>query len=92
VLIFGGVVLNTTQDGATMSNLDKRSSEVFGDYVDRDELAKIFDVNPRTITRWAAEVGGLPHVRLGTRTLYSLASVRTWLAKRERSISRRRAA
>jgi phage terminase Nu1 subunit (DNA packaging protein) len=74
-----------------MPNLKNRSPEVFGDFVDRDEIAEIFDVSPRTITRWAGMLNGLPHIRLGMRTLYSIASVRGWLATKERAITRRRA-
>jgi excisionase family DNA binding protein len=70
----------------------KSNNPLLAGYVDRDELAKIFNVSPRTICRWASRADSLPHIKLGARTLFNLESVRTWLAKRERSISRRRAA
>ena len=68
------------------------NNPLLGGYVDRDELAEIFKVSPRTICRWASQPAGLPHIRLGARTLFCLELVRAWLAKREHSISRRKAA
>lgn len=70
----------------------EKNNPLLAGYVDRDELAEIFKVSPRTICRWASQPAGLPHIRLGARTLFCLESVRAWLAKREHSISRRKAA
>ncbi len=61
--------------------MSRTNNPLLGDYVDRDELAKIFNVSPRTITRWCDKVDGLPFVELGNRTLFNIENVRKWLAR-----------
>jgi hypothetical protein len=61
-------------------------------YVDRDTLAAMFDVTPRTITRWAGQPDGLPHAIIGIRTLYPLDKVRAWVEARVKHPNPRRRA
>jgi hypothetical protein len=55
---------------------------VLAGYLSRDDLAREFNVSPRTVTRWTFQVDGLPYLELGNRTLYERASVLAWLAAR----------
>jgi hypothetical protein len=57
--------------------------------IERDPLADILDVSPRTLTRWTAQADGIPSIRLGTKRLYRVGSVKRWLAGRETSCRRR---
>jgi excisionase family DNA binding protein len=60
------------------------TSEILEGYLSLPELASQLRVCERTIYRWCDEPDGLPHVKLGAQRLFSVASVRTWLADRER--------
>jgi hypothetical protein len=61
---------------------------VLAGYVSRDDLARELGVSPRTVTRWTFQLGGIPHLAVGNRTLYRRESVTAWLAAREEKPSR----
>lgn len=67
-------------------------TKILDEYLNRDQLAAELNVTPRTIIRWQDMPDGLPHVQLGGRILYRIASIKTWLESRERSPNKRRAA
>lgn len=56
---------------------------IFGDYVEKPELAAGFGRSTRTIDRWIDLPDGLPVVRIGNKQLFNIESVRKWLADRE---------
>ncbi|MBY0383243.1 MAG: helix-turn-helix domain-containing protein [Xanthobacteraceae bacterium] len=71
--------------------MDVTNCSVLGDeWIDRDELAKELKVSVRTLNRWTFAVDGIPHVKIGAKTLYRRKSVTGWLADRETRPSRRR--
>ena len=47
----------------------------------RAEMASIFRVHPRTVTRWAEQAGLTPSWTPGGQRRYRLGTVREWLAK-----------
>ena len=59
-------------------------------HVDKRRLAEEFGVSERTVDRWCNEPGGLPHIKLGRRTLFKIESVKAWLARREVQRNKRR--
>jgi phage terminase Nu1 subunit (DNA packaging protein) len=52
------------------------------DFLSRKELEEFFGVDWRTLRRW--EVAGMPVICLGSRRLYSKASIRSWMMAHER--------
>jgi hypothetical protein len=52
----------------------------------RDEVER----HPRTVARWMREPGGLPHTRLGNRTIIHIPTAREWLLGRMRRPNSRR--
>lgn len=60
------------------------------DYVDLQALAVELKVSERTLARYENLPDGLPSMRLGSRKLYKIASVRAWLEKRERKPNQNR--
>ena len=56
---------------------------IFGNYVEKPELAAGFKVSTRTIDRWIDLPDGLPVVRIGNKRLFNIDSVRRWIANRE---------
>jgi len=54
-------------------------------FLRRDELAKQFGLNVRTIDRWEALRIGPPRVCVGRTILYNIQSVREWLLSKEPS-------
>lgn len=54
---------------------------VLDGYVDRTELARQFDIEPRTVGEWVKD-GRLPYVKLGKRHFFRLADVQAWIAAR----------
>lgn len=67
-------------------------SNLLSEYLTRDQLAAELRVTPRTIIRWQAAADGLPHVQIGGRVLYRVASVKAWLESKERRPNQRRRA
>lgn len=65
---------------------------ILEEYLNRDDLAKELGCSPRTVCRYENEPDGLPSTRIGGRVLYHLASVRSWLSRRERKPNPRRRA
>lgn len=65
---------------------------LLSEYLTRDQLAEELRVTPRTIIRWQSTADGLPHVQIGGRVLYRVASVKAWLESKERKPNQRRSA
>lgn len=63
--------------------MSQTESAILADYLDRDQLADELNCSTRTVSRYMAEPDGLPHVRVGGRTLFRLEAVRHWLERRE---------
>ena len=59
------------------------TSEILDGYLSLPQLAAQLRVCDRTIYRWCDEPDGLPHTKLGAQRLFSIQSVRAWLAGRE---------
>lgn len=51
-------------------------------YVPESVVAEQLNVTRRTIGRYRREPNGLPHVKIGGRTLYHVETVRKWIAAR----------
>jgi hypothetical protein len=64
--------------------------QILDDYAERLETARQLKIKPRTLSSWTHQPDGIPHVRLGRRTLYHLPTVREWIEKRIRRPNRRR--
>ena len=63
------------------TSLNAENSKLLGDYMREDELAREFEVCPRTIQRWV-RLRLLPApVKLGRSTLFHVPSLRIHLAK-----------
>lgn len=58
-------------------------AEIFGEFIGREDMAKLLKVSVRTLVRMTHKSNGLPHLTLGKRTLYRVDSVRKWLAEQE---------
>jgi hypothetical protein len=65
-------------------------TNLFSEFLTRDELAKALDRDPRTIDRLEKQPNGLPFIKMGARKLYNIESVRKWLASLERKPNPRR--
>jgi predicted DNA-binding transcriptional regulator AlpA len=52
-------------------------------YLSKEQLARQLCLSPRTIDRWEALRKGPPRVCIGRTILYSIHSVREWLASHE---------
>ncbi len=76
-----------------LSPMAETSHNLLGEYVSKDALAAELQCSERTINRMMNEPDGLPHVRLRGRVMFSVASVRRWIAAKEtqRNPIRRRA-
>jgi predicted DNA-binding transcriptional regulator AlpA len=59
------------------------SALVLDGFLRREQLAQLFGVSTRTTDRWEALRIGPPRVCVGRTILYSITSVREWLASRE---------
>jgi hypothetical protein len=70
--------------------LSAPTRRLLDDYMTRRQLAREFSCTERTISRWMALPDGLPHTRIGARTLFRAESVRTWLDSREVQPNQRR--
>ena len=66
--------------------------ELLSGYLDKPGLAGEFKVTTRTIDRWMDEPDGIPHVRIGNKTFFSVEAIRDWIASREvqRNVRRKR--
>ncbi|MEI9899636.1 MAG: hypothetical protein WDN31_05240 [Hyphomicrobium sp.] len=58
---------------------------ILDEYLPREQLAKDMNVTVRTLDRWARAPDGLPFTKIGGRIFFRIASVRAWLAARERA-------
>jgi excisionase family DNA binding protein len=63
-------------------------TDILTGYLSRDELARELRVSARTVTRWTFQIGGIPHLKVGLRTLYRRESVLAWLVAREQQPTR----
>jgi hypothetical protein len=55
-------------------------------YLSKEQLARQLCLSPRTIDRWEALRKGPPRVCIGRTILYSIHSVREWLASLESQV------
>ena len=58
------------------------SSALLDDYVQKDDLARDFDVSPRTIERWVRLRLLPPPIKIGRTRLYHIPSIRKSLEDR----------
>ena len=65
------------------------TSDILRGYFDRQELARQLGVTLHTLKRWDAVGCAPPFIRLGGRRLYSIETVRTWLAEQHGVHARR---
>jgi len=65
---------------------------ILSDYLTREQLAAELNITPRTLARWQSQPDAIPHVQVGGRILFKIASVRAWLESRERHPNKRRVA
>jgi excisionase family DNA binding protein len=65
---------------------------ILSDYLTRRQLAEQLDITTRTLDRWQSQPDAIPHVQVGGRVLFKIASVRAWLEARERHPNKRRVA
>jgi hypothetical protein len=66
--------------------------DILDDFMDLKGFARHVGRCERTVRRWCAERGGLPHTQLGNRILISLPLAREWLLRRMRNDPARRKA
>jgi hypothetical protein len=66
------------------------STSLLEGYVDEPEASRQLKKHPRTLKRYRDQPDGLPHVKVGNRTLYRVEAVREWLLARERRPNPRR--
>jgi hypothetical protein len=59
--------------------------DILDDFTDLKAFARQVGRCERTVRRWCAERGGLPHTQLGNRVLISLPLAREWLLRRMRN-------
>jgi hypothetical protein len=64
---------------------------LLGDYFEEDQLAAELGVTRRTLRMWRLRHTGPPWGRIGKRTIYNIAAVKTWLEGRDRPQRGRRA-
>jgi hypothetical protein len=55
--------------------------DVLDDFADLKAFARQVGRCERTVRRWCAERGGLPHTRMGNRILIPIPLARDWLLK-----------
>ncbi len=65
-------------------------TDILAGYVEKPELAREFEVSERTVDRWCNQPNGLPHVKVGRRTYFSIESVKKWLGSRETQRNKRK--
>jgi hypothetical protein len=66
--------------------------QIFDDFMDLKGFARDVGRCERTVRRWCAERGGLPHTQLGNRILIPVSLAREWLLRRVRNDPARRKA
>ena len=59
---------------------------ILSEFITREELAAELGCNPRTLDRWEVLSVGPPRTHVGRKILYRHASVKKWLASRERQL------
>ncbi len=52
---------------------------LLNEFLDADSLAKELNITRRTLNRWISGGYGPPSVKLGSRRVFKLASVKAWL-------------
>ena len=85
---------STDKKQAVKAALLDTTAGILAGYVDRAELARQFNLKPRTISEWIARPNGLPHLKLGKKLYFRVADVHRWLEARIRvrnEIKKRRA-
>jgi len=65
--------------------------DIFAGFYTEEQLAQLLGRNVRTLRRWHDQRVGPPRIRLGSRTLYSKASLTKWLAENEAQPLRQKA-
>lgn len=65
---------------------------ILDDWVGHKETAEELGIKPRTLTSWTHKPDGIPHTKLGNRTIYHRPTVRRWLEERMRRPNQRREA
>jgi hypothetical protein len=65
---------------------------ILNDFMDLKEFAQDINRCERTVRRYCAERGGLPHTQLGNRILIPVSLAREWLLRRVRNDPARRKA
>jgi hypothetical protein len=66
--------------------------DILDDFSELKKFAQDIDRCERTVRRWCAEPGGLPHTRMGNRILIPIPLAREWLLKRTKNDPTRRKA
>lgn len=61
------------------------TSDLLKDFLSEFQLATDFDVNRKTLHRWAREGRGPARTKIGRRTYYKRDTVLKWLAQREQT-------
>lgn len=66
------------------------NANILDGYFDRTTCAKQLGVTVRTLERWESLRQGPPITKVGSKSLYSIASLRKWLESCERPMVRAR--
>jgi hypothetical protein len=66
------------------------STKVLEDFLDDKEYAVQVDRHRRTVHRWLSQPDGLPHIKLGNRTLIHVPTAREWMLSKMRRPNPRR--
>jgi excisionase family DNA binding protein len=69
-----------------------KEMHVLDDWAERPEIAKELKIALRTLSSWTHRPNGIPHARIGNKTLYYRPAVKAWLEKQIRQPNLRRSA
>ena len=62
--------------------LARETSDIWSDFISREDLAAELGVKAETLAKWAAQGAGPDMVKMGRRVFYPKTAVRSWLATR----------
>ncbi len=68
------------------------SIALLDDCLELEAFARKLKRHPRTVQRWMRQPDGLPHTRLGNRTIVHIPTAREWLIGRMRHPNPRKSA
>lgn len=60
----------------------RETSDIWSDFISREDLATELGVKPETLAKWAAQGAGPDMVKMGRRVFYPRDAVRSWLGTR----------